>query len=226
MRWRSGRVQSPPSTLAAPVFRSLPVRLPIVFLSLLALLLSPAHAASLDTRWQALEGLRADFIQVQRDVDGVLLAESAGRFVLQRPGRFRWDYTEPYAQTIVADGVNLWTYDPDLAQVTRRPAEQALQGTPAALLADRQALTATFEVASLPSEGGQDGWRLTPKAGDGEFSRIDLWMRAQTPVRMVFADALGGITEIRFEQVTLNPALSANAFRFDVPAGVDVVDIQ
>lgn len=178
---------------------------------------------ALEARWQALRGLAADFTQVQRDVDGVLLAESAGRLALQRPGQFRWDYTEPYAQTLVSDGDTLWTYEPDLAQATRRPAAEALTGTPAALLADGAALTTGFTVQPLPPDGDLEGWRLTPRSSEGEFSRIDLWMRGKAPVRMDFADALGGVTEIRLQDVRLNPDLPPARFRFQVPDGVDVV---
>ncbi|MDR2128970.1 MAG: outer-membrane lipoprotein carrier protein LolA, partial [Burkholderiaceae bacterium] len=37
---------------------------------------------------------------------------SSGKFEFLRPGRFRFDYTKPFAQTIVADGQTLWLHDP------------------------------------------------------------------------------------------------------------------
>ena len=196
-------------------------------LALTLLLGLPAAFAadSLDRRWQALRALEASFTQVQRDVDGMLLGESAGEFALQRPGRFRWDYTEPYAQTVVSDGETLWTYEPDLAQATRRPAQAALVGTPAALLADGAALAQGFTITPLQENPGQglEGWRLTPRDAEGEFSRIDIWMRGDVPVRMDFADSLGGPTEIQLQCVRRNPRLPEARFRFKVPQGVDVV---
>lgn len=184
-------------------------------------------AAELDTRWGRLQGLEADFEQVQRDTDGTLLAESSGRFALLRPGRFRWDYELPYVQTLVSDGETVWVHDPDLRQVTRRAANIALDGTPAALLASETRLGETFDVIALPeTEDGARGWRLTPREADAEFTRIDLWMQGDVPQRLVFSDSLGGETEILFTAVQVNPTFDRERFTFRVPRGHDVVEVQ
>lgn len=184
-------------------------------------------AADLDARWGRLQGLEAEFQQVQRDTDGTLLAESSGRFALSRPGRFRWDYAQPYVQTVVSDSETVWVHDPDLRQVTRRAANIALDGTPAALLASDTRLGETFDVVALPeAEGGARGWRMTPREADAEFTRIDLWMLGEVPQRLVFSDPLGGETEVRFSAVQLNPAFDRERFRFRAPRGHEVVDLQ
>ena len=67
---------------------------------------------------------------------------SSGRFEFLRPNRFRFEYTKPFEQTIVADGQTLWLYDVDLNQVTQRSQSQALGSTPAALLASAPDLSA------------------------------------------------------------------------------------
>jgi len=51
---------------------------------------------------------------------------SSGRFDFQRPNRFRFDYTRPFEQTIVADGQTLWLHDVDLNQVTARKQQDVL----------------------------------------------------------------------------------------------------
>lgn len=196
---------------------------------LLSLAVTPlmADAASeLDTQWGRLQGLEAEFQQVQRDTDGTLLAESSGQFALSRPGRFRWDYQLPYVQTLVSDGETVWVHDPDLRQVTRRTANIALDGTPAALLASETRLGESFDVIALPATDGARGWRLTPREQDAEFSRIDLWMLGEVPQRLVFSDPLGGETEVRFSAVRVNPSFERERFRFRVPRGHDVVEVQ
>ena len=45
---------------------------------------------------------------------------SSGSFEFQRPGQFKFVYTKPFEQTIVADGRTVWLYDVDLNQVTQR----------------------------------------------------------------------------------------------------------
>ena len=76
------------------------------------------------------ETLSADFEQIERDDRDEVLQSSRGHLWLQRPGRFRWEVTEPFSQLVVADGDTLWNYDPDLAQATRRPAREANAGIP------------------------------------------------------------------------------------------------
>ena len=60
------------------------------------------------------------FEQELIDADDAVVEESSGTLDIQRPGRFRWSYTEPYRQDLIADGTNLWSYDVDLEQVVNQ----------------------------------------------------------------------------------------------------------
>lgn len=111
---------------------------------------------------------RADFTQAvtapAKDGQPPRTKNSSGHFEFQRPGKFRFVYTKPFEQTIVADGKTLWLYDADLNQVTQRAQAQALGSTPAAILAsasDLKALGADFDLQSAP----RPGW---PAMGAGQ----------------------------------------------------------
>ena len=198
---------------------------------IVSLLLVSSFAARAETPEQALakfvdgvQTLQAGFTQTQTDERGETLGESSGAMTLARPGRFRWEYQSPTPQLIVTDGSKLWLYDRDLRQVTVRPAAEALQGTPAALLSQKQTLTGSFPVTDLGAEQGARRLRLTPKARDSDFQSVDLWLKAGTPVRMLFKDQLGGATDIRFSNIRSNGRVDAAQFRFQPPAGVEVID--
>ena len=64
--------------------------------------------------------LTGKFTQVLNDAQSNKVQESSGTVWIQRPGLFRWEYTKPYPQVIVADGKHIWIYDPELEQVTVR----------------------------------------------------------------------------------------------------------
>ena len=65
--------------------------------------------------------------------DEEIIEQASGSVALSKPGRFRWDYREPYERIIVADGERVWFYEADLEQVTiRRISRQGLGDTPAA----------------------------------------------------------------------------------------------
>jgi len=196
--------------------------------SLLFLLAPLAHAASAEaTLAQFLDGINAyeaRFTQVQTDDRGLKIQESSGRMALSRPGKFRWQYDAPVAQLIVTDGKTLWLYDEDLKQVTVRPAAEALQGTPAALLAQKTALTDTFNVVDDGMENGANKLKLTPKSPESDFQDVTLWLKDGAPQHMLFRDTLGGATNIHFSQAKANGKLAESQFRFVPPTGVEVID--
>ncbi|HEX4871122.1 MAG TPA: outer membrane lipoprotein chaperone LolA [Nevskiaceae bacterium] len=198
---------------------------------LLALLLpAPAPAASAEAELarfaDGLKTLQARFEQVQTDESGAVLAQSRGELWLARPGRFRWAYAEPYEQLMVSDGRQLWMYEPDLRQVSVRPLDAVLNGTPAALLASDVRLDQAFQVEDRgldPREGARV-LRLTPRQpAESEFSAIELWLREGVPQRLRFEDGLGGRTEVRLSNIVSGEALPAERFRFTPPPGVELI---
>ena len=101
-----------------------------------------------------IETLQGRFEQALVDASGEVAERSTGTLEIERPGKFRWTYAEPYEQQLVADGLNIWSYDVDLAQVTVKPQADALANTPALLLGgDREALSQfRFDGATLAGE--------------------------------------------------------------------------
>ncbi len=170
--------------------------------------------------------LSAHFEQRQIDERGSVIDTRSGEFLLARPGRFRWSYTQPYEQLMVCDGTQIWNYEPDLAQATVRNASELLRGTPAALLAQRSDIGDGFVI----EDGGVDGKasivRLKPKSDDSDFRAIELWLEKGVPQRMRFLDQLGGTTDIHFSQIQTKLAVDAERFRFQPPKGVEVIDAR
>lgn len=194
---------------------------------LLALAASTATAAPSK---DALQGfvdkvttLSANFEQVQKDESGKVTQSSSGKLWLSRPGKFRWAYEKPYAQLMSCDGKTLWMYDPDLSQVTVRPAASSLQGTPVQLLTDRAALEKQFKVENLGAEGAMRKLRLTPLAAESDFKSVELWLADGVPQRLNFYDQLGGSSEVSFSAIKLNQKFEDSLFVFAIPKGTEVI---
>lgn len=207
-----------------------PSRLVAAALFFLALPLSAAPAEESLARFvERVETLSADFEQIERDERGDVLQSRRGHLWLQRPGRFRWEVTEPFAQLVVADGDTLWDYDPDLAQATRRPAREALAGTPAELLAEGTGIQDRFavEAADAPPVGEADAvLRLLPREDTSDFSAVTLHLRDGVPVALFFDDRIGGRTEVRFGNIAVNEPIDAQKLRFEPPEGTEVVRLE
>jgi outer membrane lipoprotein carrier protein len=167
--------------------------------------------------------LRANFRQDIRDGRQELVESSSGEFLFSRPGRFRWNYQQPYLRTVVADGQRLWLYEADLDQVTVRPLSAGLGETPAALLTGDKAILERFEYVSSWS-GDRVQWvRLRPRSADADFESVAIAFDGERPVQLELQDRLGQQTRLVFSDVRLNDKLADDAFRFEVPEGVDVI---
>jgi outer membrane lipoprotein carrier protein len=186
-----------------------------------------AGSVQLLEQWlQQTQSGSAEFTQTVTNPKGPAQAPAAGRFAFERPDRFRWDYTKPYAQVIVSDGKQLWTYDRDLDQVTITPVSQAFKGTPAAIFAGAD-LTRLFTLQPLPDADGLQWVQATPKTKDGNFDWIRIGLRetAHGPevVELQLRDAFGQISTMRFSAIVRNPKLGADSFRFTPPKGASVI---
>lgn len=189
----------------------------------------PASAAGerLDAFLDGLETLKASFRQVLIDENKQALEESEGLVYLERPDRFRWDYTAPYPQQIVADGQRVWMYEPELEQATVRPQNNLIGATPAALLSTTEPVDKRFIVED---EGaGSDGrnWlRLRPRDTSASFVAIRLGFTGDVLSVMELEDSFGQTTRLEFKNLERNPSLEAGLFAFTPPAGTDVIQDQ
>jgi outer membrane lipoprotein carrier protein len=164
-----------------------------------------------------------DFEQSLIDPDGLLLETTTGTLEIQRPGRFRWVYVEPYEQWLVADGTNIWSYDVDLEQVTVKPQAEALANTPALLLGGSGEAMAQFEYDGSFEESGLTWVRLLPIDTDSGFRRVELGFYDRQLDRMVFFDNLEQTTVVVLKNVAVNQPIDTGRFEFVVPDDVDVV---
>jgi len=191
-----------------------------------ALLAGIAHAdgvADLERLLAETRTLRATFTQELLDEQGAVQKRSSGEVLLARPGRFRWDYAPPDAQTIVSDGAQLWIHDPELAQATVRPIDGTLARSPAALLGGSAPLGDSFVATDLGAADGLRWVALEPRVKDADFEKVKLGLGPRSVAVMELTDAFGQTTRIRFADAEVNGPVDAARFRFVPPPGTDVV---
>jgi outer membrane lipoprotein carrier protein len=173
---------------------------------------------------------RAEFTQTvtapAKDGQAARAKVSSGTFEFQRPGKFKFDYKKPFAQSIVADGETLWLYDADLNQVTQRKQSQALGSTPAALIAaapDLRALQADFALEAAPERDGLQWIKASPKNKEGQLQNVQVGFQGDALAALEILDSFGQRSVLKFSKVEVNPALPAATFQFKAPAGADVI---
>ncbi|WP_342220051.1 outer membrane lipoprotein chaperone LolA [Rickettsiella endosymbiont of Miltochrista miniata] len=197
----------------------------LIFLSLLLLLRSNQVLAEdqLSQLLNNLQSSRSNFTQTVMNSKGQILQQLSGKMVIQRPGRFRWEVTQPSRQLLIADGQRIWFYDIDLQQITVQTQKTADSDSPAALLSDSpKNLTQQFVIHPLMDV---QGFTLFPKNKNALFQSITLIFEKNRLREMRLTDKLDQQTVINFSQVELNPHLPSQTFHFIMPTdkNIDIV---
>lgn len=186
-----------------------------------------AAPTALDRYLTGLNSLSATFTQTVTDAHGTQLGAGSGRLIVQRPGKFRWDYQpggSAAGQILVADGKNLWFYDRELAQVTVKPVAAALSSTPIVLLSGSAAqLHDSFEIDGSGTHDGLDWVQVKPRSAEADFSHASLGFAGDKLARMIIDDRLGQTVQLDFPHSERNAHIDAGLLKFEPPKGVDVI---
>ncbi len=185
-----------------------------------------AQADALDSLREFVRDVKtgqATFTQTVTSPNGGKTKKSSGTFEFSRPNRFRFAYTQPFEQLIVADGQKVWIFDADLNQVSSRKISQALGATPAALLAGGS-LEAEFHLKALPERDGQSWVEAKPKNKEGSFELFRIAFKGRELYAIEILDNFGQRSFLQFNQVVSNPSLALELFKFTVPKGADVIE--
>lgn len=167
---------------------------------------------------------KAGFEQSVLDNQHRSATRTQGTFYLKKPGRFRWDYSEPDAQQIIADGDNVWLLEPDLKQVSVQGQESALQGTPAMLLITGDPVDKHFEVIDIGKSKGLYWVELIPRSVESQFVRILLAFHREQLKRMEMTDQFGQVSRFQFHDIVLNSKLDDKLFVYERPFDYDLYE--
>ncbi len=211
-----------------------------------AAITADSGGTALDRYLDGLTSLRTTFTQTVTDARGTQTEAGEGTMLVQRPGKFRWDFqprvdsamtavTPPpppaaqagsaeRGQLLVADGRNLWFYDRELAQVSVKPMAAALTATPVTLLSGSAAqLHENFDITAAGSHDALDWVSVKPRSAEADFSHAELGFARDRLVRMVVIDRLGQTVRLDFSRSERNARVEPSELQFKPPADVDVI---
>jgi len=183
-----------------------------------------AILAKLQRHYQETDSFSASFAQTVTRV-GAPPKVRTGTVYFEKPGRVRFDFSDPQPETIVSNGKLLYDYDPGLNQVMETPLKNALKTQAvAAFLLGVGSVQRDFTVEPIatPTNDGLTHLLMTPKQG-GEDIAVALDPHTMNIVRLRLADALGNITEFQFSRIDTNIPIESSRFEFRAPDGADVI---
>ena len=187
---------------------------------------APAVAAALQAKYDRIKDFSADFVQHYES--GVLKRKvtERGKLQVKKPGKMRWDYTQPDEKLFVSDGRRIYLWVPADKQVTVTCVPEEDQATTAVLfLVGKGNLTRDFEVTfNGAQQPGSHSLRLQPKLPERDYDWLELVIdEASLQIRsLTAADRQGGQSTFVLSNFKENPGLSDKAFTFSPPRGADV----
>ena len=175
------------------------------------------------------ETMRADLTQVLTNPRAGTTLVSRGEFLQQGPTRFAFRFTEPAEDRIVADGRVIWLSLPSTmkGQVLKLPAVAGagldLIGT---LLRDPATRYAITSLGDTTIEGRRLARVALVPRSSAPFSRAELWLEPRTAEIAVaeFQEPSGLLRRLTLSRIRRGGRLPADAFVFNPPPGVRVVD--
>lgn len=183
---------------------------------------TPKASKQLQDFLRTTKSLTASFKQIQLNKTGMPTQTLIGKFYLQRPKKFRWNYQKPYVQQIIAQEEKILFYDKDLAQVTIKKIEQSSGSALSLLLNGNTALTENFVLERQEQEANLFWIKLLPKDAQSNFKYLKIGMENGKLKAMELNDNFGQLTRIYFSDLKINVAIASNIFEFIMPEDVDI----
>jgi len=194
------------------------------------LLQAGAHAGpgrdALDAFLSDLDTLQSKFYQSVPDTENATTGQMYGLFLLDRPGKFRWDYVAPRSQVILADGRDVWIIEEELKQVTRHLQRWALKGTPAAFLTTDADIEVDFEVIELGEKVGMQWLELIPRDPESDLNRVLLAFVDNELRRLELNDKFGQISRFTFLDIKRNIPIDPELFVYQGEDDWDVLQVD
>ncbi len=185
-------------------------------------------ANAVDARYNSLKSFKADFVETYSG-NGVSRNES-GTLALKRPGKMRWDYTQP-AKLFISDGKTAVFYNPAEHQA-RKTSVKNLDDfrSPLRYLLGKTKLEKEFDHLSIadapsPKAAGNVVLSGVPKSMADRVNRVLLEINAQSQIQSItIEEADGAVTEFSFSHIVENVPLADSDFKFTPPPGVEMVE--
>jgi len=195
-------------------------------------------AALVQAFYDQTTSFQADFFQTRYTKAYRRYDRARGSVSLVKPGKMRWDYTDPSGQVFVSDGTRLSVYQPPdegeaHGQLIERDVSSDELPQAFSFLLGHGRLDTDFHVRLLDSsrQGFPDGYVLEvrPRQPSQTYDRVLFFVRIPTGApagvihRVLIIDAAGNRNRFDFSHLRFNRNVPASTFHFTPPAGTRVV---
>lgn len=186
-----------------------------------------AHALAqrVDHHYNALHSLKAQFAETYEGLGRI--RNESGTLLLLKPGRMRWDYSNPPGKLFLLDGKYAWFYSKGDPQIQRIAAKQLddLRSPLRFLLGHTQLEKEIDHIALSPAANGTFTLAGVPHGQEKRIQHLTLTVTSEgTIIAIEIQETDGAVTRFTFTGEETNIPLPPATFKFTPPPGVPVVN--
>lgn len=185
--------------------------------------------------YEGTNDMRARFSQQTQGM--MAKRQASGEVLLKKPGKMRWDYEKPEKKLFVADGTQLWVYEPEDEQAFKQSLSSSQLPAQVSFLFGKGRLSDEFDITLLDEKGkdaqglgepGDHRLKLVPRVATAQYRYLLFVVDPRTFLvkETVVHDQQGGQNRIRFSAIETNlkGGIDDARFRFTPPAGTKIIN--
>ena len=178
-----------------------------------------------ETRYNRAKTLQVLFTEQYTPPRSARRTES-GMLLLRKPGRMRWEYSQPKGKLFVGDGKYLWLYTPaDNRAEKMKLQESDDMRAPLAFLLGKLHFDKDFRNLKSRQDGSDTRVTAEPKGDNLPYSAVEFVVTFDNRIREVKVTGFDqSILEFAFDQEKVDPSLDSKLFQFQLPPGAHLED--
>jgi outer membrane lipoprotein carrier protein len=182
---------------------------------------------SVETRYNRAKTLQVLFRE-QYTPPGKMQRTEAGILMLRKPGKMRWDYSEPKGKLFISDGKNLWLYTAEENRTEKMKLKESEDmRAPLAFLLGRLDFDKEFRNLQWRTDGADTRISAEPKSDNLPYSAVEFVVTRDGRIREVKVTGFDrSILDFTFDQERVDPPLDGKLFQFQPPKGSTVVEAE
>jgi outer membrane lipoprotein carrier protein len=200
----------------------------VLLVSLAAVTLQAADLNALlkgvEEHYNRAKTLEVHFVE-SYSVEGRARKSESGELTLRKPGRMRWDYSDPSGKLFVSDGKDVYLYTPETKRVekTKLKASDDMRA-PLAFLLGKLDFAKEFRDFDFKPDGAN--FLITAKAKSDKmpYDRVQMLVTPGFEIeRLVVNGQDLSVLTFQLDGEKLNPPVNDGLFKFQMPEGATLV---
>jgi outer membrane lipoprotein carrier protein len=177
-----------------------------------------------ETRYNKAKTLQVLF-QEEYTPPGRPKRSESGTLKLRKPGKMRWDYTQPQGKLFISDGKEMWIYTPADNRVEQMPLKESDDmRVPLAFLLGKLDFSKEFRNIQAKPDGASQRITAEPKNDNLPYTAVEFLVDAQKRIQLVKVTGFDkSVTQFRFDDEKVDSPLDAKLFQFTPPKGAELV---